>query len=69
LAIRFIIDVLDKNNELGAELFSSLFATGNPNLIFKFLDEETSYLEDLQVILKCPKVPFLKAVFRRMFSF
>jgi lycopene cyclase-like protein len=63
------LDVLDKNNELGAELFSSLFATGNPNLIFKFLDEETSYLEDLQVILKCPKGPFLKAVFRRIFSF
>jgi lycopene beta-cyclase len=34
------------------------------NVDFKFLDEETSYLEDLQVILKCPKILFIKALVR-----
>jgi lycopene beta-cyclase len=52
------LDVLDKNNKLGSEVFSSLFKKGNPSLIFKFLDEETTFLEDLQVMLKCPTLPF-----------
>jgi lycopene beta-cyclase len=62
------LDVLDKNNELGSEVFSSLFKKGNPSLIFKFLDEETSFLEDLQVMSKCPKLPFMKALFRNIFN-
>jgi lycopene beta-cyclase len=62
------LDVLDKNNELGSDVFSSLFKKGNSNLIFKFLDEETSFIEDLQVMLKCPKLPFIKALFRTIFN-
>lgn len=61
------LDVLDKNNELGSEVFSSLFKKGNPSLIFKFLDEETTLLEDLRVMLKCPKIPFIKALLGRIF--
>lgn len=63
------IDVLFKNNALGSLLFSSLFQKGNPVLIFNFLDEETSLLEDFRVMLKCPTVPFTKALFERMFRF
>jgi lycopene beta-cyclase len=62
-----LLDILHLHNELGSSIFSALFKKGNPNLIFKFLDEETSLLEDLKVILKCPKVPFIKALFRRIF--
>ncbi|MDQ6528679.1 lycopene cyclase family protein [Flavobacterium sp. LHD-85] len=63
-----LLDILYKNNELGSSIFSSLFKKGNPELIFKFLDEETNLFEDLQVILKCPKVPFIKAFFRFVFK-
>ena len=62
------IDVLYKNNAIGSKVFSGLFEKGNSGLILKFLDEETSYLEDLQVILKCPKIPFLKALIGRIFQ-
>ncbi len=61
------IDVLFKNNALGSTVFSSLFKKGNPVLIFRFLDEETSFLEDLKVMWKCPKIPFMKALFGRVF--
>lgn len=61
------LDVLDKNNELGSDIFSSLFKNGNPSLILKFLDHETNFLEDLQVMLKCPKLPFVKALLGRIF--
>ncbi|MBE8727583.1 lycopene cyclase family protein [Flavobacterium hungaricum] len=63
-----LLDILHHHNELGASIFSSLFKKGNPELIFKFLDEETSLIEDLQVILKCPKIPFIKALFRVIFN-
>ncbi|WP_149205909.1 lycopene cyclase family protein [Flavobacterium johnsoniae] len=59
-----LLDILYRHNELGSTVFSSLFRKGNPALIFKFLDEETSLAEDLKVILKCPKLPFIKALFR-----
>ena len=62
-----LLDILDHSNELGSVIFSKLFQKGKPDLIFKFLDEETSFFEDLQVIWKCPKVPFLKALVRVFF--
>lgn len=62
------LDVLYRRNDLGSQVFSALFQKGNPNLIFKFLDEETSYLEDLKVILKCPKSLFIRALLTRFFK-
>jgi len=63
------LDVLNRRNDLGSEVFSALFRKGNPTLIFKFLDEETSLWEDLQVIWKCPKGLFIRAMFGRIFKF
>ncbi|HLF52497.1 lycopene cyclase family protein [Flavobacterium sp.] len=63
-----LLDILDRKNEIGSTIFSSLFKKGSPTLIFKFLDEETSFLEDIQVILKCPKMPFIQALFHTIFK-
>ena len=63
-----LLDILYRNNKLGSSIFSSMFKRGNPDLIFKFLDEETNLLEDFKVILKCPKIPFINALFRIIFS-
>lgn len=62
-----LLDILDQKNETGAAIFSALFQKGNAPLILKFLDEETSFWEDLQVIWKCPKGLFIKALFSRLF--
>ena len=61
------LDVLFKRNDLGSTVFSALFKKGNPTLIFKFLDEETTFWEDLQVIWKCPKGLFIRALLGRIF--
>lgn len=61
------LDVLYRRNDLGSKVFSSLFKKGNPTLIFKFLDEETTFWEDLQVIWKCPKGLFIRALVGRIF--
>jgi lycopene beta-cyclase len=63
-----LLDILDRKNELGSRIFYSLFKKGNPSLIFKFLDEETTLYEDIQVILKCPKMLFIEAIFHVIYK-
>lgn len=62
-----LLDILGSKNELGSKIFSSMFKKGNSTVIFKFLDEETSFSEDLQVIWRCPKMLFIKALLGRIF--
>ncbi|MGL2965264.1 lycopene cyclase family protein [Flavobacterium sp. XGLA_31] len=64
-----LLDILDKKNALGSSIFSAIFQKGNPTVIFKFLDEETSFWEDLHVIWRCPKGLFIKAFLQRMLRF
>lgn len=64
-----LLDILDQKNETGAAIFSALFQKGNAPLILKFLDEKTSFWEDLQVIWKCPKGLFINALLKRLFRF
>lgn len=63
-----LLDILSSKNELGSKIFSSMFKAGDSSVIFKFLDEETSFSEDLQVIWRCPKMVFVKALFGRIFK-
>ncbi len=63
-----LLDILSSKNELGSKIFSSMFKKGKSTVIFKFLDEETSIWEDLQVIWKCPKMIFVQALFGRIFK-
>lgn len=61
-----LLDILSSKNELGSKIFSSMFKKGDSTVIFKFLDEETSIWEDLQVIWRCPKMIFVKALIGRI---
>ena len=63
-----LLDLLARHNHKGSIIFSSLFHKGKAASVLKFLDEETSLREDLSVILKCPKGPFLNALLRRIFN-
>jgi lycopene beta-cyclase len=45
-----------------------MFKNGNSTVIFKFLDEETSIWEDLQVIWRCPKMIFVQSLIGRIFK-
>lgn len=63
-----LLDILGSKNELGSKIFSSMFKEGDSRVIFKFLDEETSFSEDLQVIWRCPKMIFVEALFGRIFK-
>ena len=63
-----LIDILFHKNEIGSSIFSSMFKKAKASLIFRFLDEETSLGQDLKVIWQCPKMPFLNALFSRIFK-
>jgi lycopene beta-cyclase len=63
-----LLDVLYANNALGQSIFELLFKKRSPQLIFKFLDEETSFLEDFKFISSPPPWPFMKALLNRIKS-
>ncbi|MDT0606026.1 lycopene cyclase family protein [Croceitalea rosinachiae] len=62
-----LLDILHRNNKLGRSIFESLFKKRSPKLIFKFLDEETSILEDVKIMMAPKPLPFIKALFQRVF--
>ena len=61
-----LLDILNTNNELGEELFSSLIEKNPATKVFKFLDEETSFLQDIKLFSTFRSVPFLKAIYNQM---
>lgn len=62
-----LLDILYRKNEKGSEIFGAMFRNASPQLIFKFLDEETTFQEELKVIAACPTGLFLKALGKRLF--
>jgi len=62
------VDVLFRENNLGYSLFGGMFSKVKPETVFRFLDEETTFAEDIEVILSCPKRPFVKALIRKLFG-
>lgn len=61
------LDVLHNDNANGHVIFESIFKALPPQKVFKFLDEKTSLIEDLEYINSCPKQPFIKALIKRIF--
>jgi len=62
------LDLLSKENQNGAELFARLFRKNNTSRILEFLDEETSFVQDLRIMVTMPAGKFLKMIFNRLFT-
>ncbi|MGD1945987.1 MAG: lycopene cyclase, partial [Croceivirga sp.] len=60
-------DILHSHNHLGASLFGKLFAKRRPQLIFKFLDEDTKFYEEVFIMAAPQPWPFIKALVKRFF--
>lgn len=61
------LDVLAKYNQKGAIVFSSMFAKADIATIFRFLDEESSWLDDFKIVKSVPSKHFIQAFFKRLF--
>lgn len=62
-----LLDILYKKNQLGANIFSTMFKNISPQRIFKFLDEETTFPEELSIFIRMDKPLFMRALLGRVF--
>ena len=62
-----LLDILYHNNHLGGGIFESLFKKIAPQHVFRFLDEETTILEDIKIMSAPRPLPFIKALLKRVF--
>ena len=62
-----LLDILAEKNHLGASIFSSMFQNIPPQKILQFLDEETTFWEELKLFYRMPKLLFSRFLFKRIF--
>jgi len=55
------LNVLESRNDLGEEIFTRLYTKPSIQSVFRFLDEESTIIEDLQVMFALNKPQFRKA--------
>jgi lycopene beta-cyclase len=60
-----LLHILYHNTLPGKEIFSRLFQKNKPQQVLKFLDNETTLVEELKVISTLPTWPFLKAALKQ----
>lgn len=59
-----LLSILKNNRMPGEKIFTRLFKGNKPARLLKFLDNETSLREDVQIISTLPVLPFTKAAIR-----
>jgi lycopene beta-cyclase len=63
---RILLNILLEENELGPLIFEQLYHRNPTDRILRFLDEQSSLKEDLQLMLSLDSAPFLRAL-RRLY--
>lgn len=63
-----LLNVLDSGALSAGDLFADLFRHNPPARVLRFLNEETSWLEDLRIMGSVPTYPFLKAFLAELAS-
>jgi len=61
------LDVLSKRNELGEQLFETMYTKNRIQRVFEFLDEETNILQDIAIMNTFDKGIFMKAIRNQYF--
>ena len=63
------LDVLIASKGKGSQVFSDLFKNNDPIKIFKFLDENTSVIEELSIFLSVDIKTFVRSLLKRILNF
>jgi len=61
------LDVLNRHNDLGEELFTKFYSKNSPQEIFRYLDEETNLTEELKIMFSLYDSEFVRSFFRKLF--
>ena len=62
------LDVLANNNGKGSTVFASMFKKVSAKTILKFLDEESTFSQDLKIMSSVSTKLFISAIFKRIFK-
>jgi lycopene beta-cyclase len=54
---------LYQKNKKGPEVFERMYSKNKAHEIFKFLDEETTFTEELKIMWNTDRLLFMKSVF------
>jgi lycopene beta-cyclase len=57
-----MLEVIAAQGEQTRPIMTAMFKNNSIQSIFRFLDEESSIIEDLRMLASLPPVPFLKAL-------
>jgi lycopene beta-cyclase len=57
-----MLNVIIKNEVMGAKFFTALFKLRKPKEIFKFLDQKTNFLEELKIMNLPFKITFMRSL-------
>ena len=63
------LKVLKDDNSYGPKLFQDFYSKNEMAIALKFLDEETSFNEDLKIVWSLKSFKFIKAFFKTLFRF
>lgn len=63
---RVMLRVLQNENEKGSQLFQEMYFKNSTNQIFKFLDEETTFTEEMKIINRFKKAPFIRSLLKEI---
>jgi lycopene beta-cyclase len=65
---KIFIDVLYHQNHYGETIFYKLYSKNKTRLLLDFLDERTSFMQDLKIINSLRSFYFIKAFFKTLFG-
>jgi lycopene beta-cyclase len=63
-----LLNILYHEKSYASDVFSDLFKKNKPQQILKFLDNETSFAEELKIMNTMPKTVFISAALRQLFG-
>jgi lycopene beta-cyclase len=63
-----LLQILDRKKIEGKKIFTDLFRHGDVQTVLKFLDNETSFREDINIMRRLPKGKFAMAALREIFK-
>lgn len=65
---RLLLKILESHPHRGKEIFERLFQHVDRKIVLQFLEEKTSFLEDISIFIALPKILFMKYAVKDIFS-
>ncbi len=61
-----MLQILKQERPPGNKIFTDMFQKNKPQQVLKFMDNETSFIEELKIISTLPTFPFLRAAMKQL---